>query len=94
MGFDDLRPLSFYTKGDLPIYADDATADTIERVFEYTFRKKDRYPTSARVQVNRIDPTPGAGFDLLGLAFSAFRLRMAARRSRAIASAARPTLRT
>ncbi len=69
MGFDDLRPLSFYTKNELPIYADGPTADTIERVFEYTFRKKDRYPTSARVQVNRIDPTPGAGFDLFGACF-------------------------
>src|SRR5580698_2310691 len=69
MGFDDLRPLSFHTKDDLPVYADDPTADTIERVFEYTFRKKDRYPTSARVQVNRIDHTPGAGFDLFGACF-------------------------
>jgi phosphoribosyl 1,2-cyclic phosphate phosphodiesterase len=70
MGFDDLRPLSFRaTNGLLPIYADDATANTIERIFEYTFRKEDRYPTSARVQIHRIDPTPGAGFDLFGACF-------------------------
>src|SRR3984885_13542497 len=31
MGFDDLRPLSFHGKEDLPVYADDATAAGIER---------------------------------------------------------------
>jgi phosphoribosyl 1,2-cyclic phosphate phosphodiesterase len=69
MGFDDLRPLSFHVKGNLPIYADDATASTIERVFEYTFRTEDRYPTSARVQIHRLDQTPGTGVDLFGACF-------------------------
>jgi phosphoribosyl 1,2-cyclic phosphate phosphodiesterase len=69
MGFDDLRPLSFHVKGKLPIYADDATADAIERIFEYTFRTEDRYPTSARVQIHRLDSTPGAGIDLFGACF-------------------------
>jgi phosphoribosyl 1,2-cyclic phosphate phosphodiesterase len=69
MGFDDLRPLSFHTKGDLPIYADDTTASDIERIFDYTFRKEDRYPTSARVEMHRIDSAPGAGFDLFGACF-------------------------
>jgi phosphoribosyl 1,2-cyclic phosphate phosphodiesterase len=69
MGFDDLRPLSFYAKNNLPIYADDATAKNIERIFEYTFRKEDRYPTSARVEIHRIDPTPGAEIDLFGASF-------------------------
>jgi phosphoribosyl 1,2-cyclic phosphate phosphodiesterase len=69
MGFDDLRPLSFHANGNLPIYADDPTAANIERIFEYTFRKEDRYPTSARVQTHRIDMTPGAGFDLFGACF-------------------------
>ena len=71
MGFDDLRPLSFHASGNLPVYADDATASTIERIFEYTFPtdSKDRYPTSARVQIHRIDPAPGAAFDLFGATF-------------------------
>jgi phosphoribosyl 1,2-cyclic phosphate phosphodiesterase len=69
MGFDDLRPLSFRATGDLPVYADDATASSIERIFEYTFRKEDRYPTSARVQIHRIDPTPGSGTELFGACF-------------------------
>jgi phosphoribosyl 1,2-cyclic phosphate phosphodiesterase len=69
MGFDDLRPLSFHANGNLPIYADDETATAIERIFDYTFRKEDRYPTSARVEIHRIDPTPGAGFELFGACF-------------------------
>lgn len=69
MGFDDLRPLSFHHQGNLPIYADESTASDIERIFEYTFRKEDRYPTSARVKIHRIDPTPAAGFDLFGACF-------------------------
>jgi phosphoribosyl 1,2-cyclic phosphate phosphodiesterase len=69
MGFDDLRPLSFCVEGNLPIYADDATASTIERIFSYTFRKEDRYPTSAQVDLHRLDPTPGAGVDLFGATF-------------------------
>src|SRR5277367_3380727 len=43
MGFDDLRPLSFHLPGNLPVYADNDTAATLERVFEYTFRTENRY---------------------------------------------------
>src|SRR5580704_14795087 len=64
IGFDDLRPLTFYNGANLPIYADDETATTIGRIFEYTFRKQNRYPTSARVEVHRIPSTPGATIDL------------------------------
>ena len=69
MGFDDLRPLSFHVQGNLPVYADDPTADAIERVFDYTFRTTDRYPTSARVKIHRIESAPGAGVDLFGARF-------------------------
>jgi phosphoribosyl 1,2-cyclic phosphate phosphodiesterase len=69
MGFDDLRPLTFHGNGDVPLYADDATASAIERIFDYTFRTEERYPTSARVQIHRIDPTPGAGIELFGACF-------------------------
>jgi len=69
MGFDDLRPLSFRVPGGLPLYADDETAKAIERIFEYTFRRENRYPTSARVQLNRIDPAAGSGTELFGACF-------------------------
>lgn len=69
MGFDDLRPLSFRVPGHLPVYADDETARSIERIFDYTFRREDRYPTSARVKLHRIDPAPGSGTELFGACF-------------------------
>jgi phosphoribosyl 1,2-cyclic phosphate phosphodiesterase len=69
LGMDDLRPLSFRNVEDLPLYADNPTADAIERVFHYTFRTENRYPTSARVKLIRIDETPGAGFELFGVCF-------------------------
>jgi phosphoribosyl 1,2-cyclic phosphate phosphodiesterase len=69
LGMDDLRPLSFKNHDGLPLYADDSTADIIERVFEYTFRKVDRYPTSARVTLHRISTDPGTTVPLFGVDF-------------------------
>ena len=69
LGFDDLRPLSFRHPVALPVYADEDTAATIERVFEYTFRTENRYPTSARVKMHRLDEAPGAGVELFGACF-------------------------
>ena len=69
LGMDDLRSLSFRNSEGLPLYADDATADVIERIFEYTFRKVDRYPTSARVNLNRTDTTAGTTISLFGAEF-------------------------
>jgi len=69
LGMDDLRPLSFGKPDGMPLYADDSTANIIERVFEYTFRTIDRYPTSARVVLHRIDETPGAAVELFGAKF-------------------------
>jgi phosphoribosyl 1,2-cyclic phosphate phosphodiesterase len=69
LGMDDLRPLSFATPEGIALYADDATAQVIERVFEYTFRKVDRYPTSARVQIHRLETAAGTAVDLFGTQF-------------------------
>jgi phosphoribosyl 1,2-cyclic phosphate phosphodiesterase len=67
LGFDDLRPLSFQVPGGLPLYGDSETLSTLKRIFDYTFRTDNRYPTSARVDVRPLDEsTPGAGFDLFG----------------------------
>jgi phosphoribosyl 1,2-cyclic phosphate phosphodiesterase len=55
LGLDDLRPLSFlHGDGKMPLYADDATAAVIERVFEYTFAADASYPTRARVELRRL----------------------------------------
>ena len=69
IGMDDLRPLSFHNPENLPLYADDSTALTIERIFSYTFQAEDRYPTSARVALHRIPATPGAEIALFGARF-------------------------
>jgi len=69
LGMDDLRPLSFHSPDNLPLYADEPTALTIERIFDYTFRADSRYPTSARVTLNRIPTTPGAEVVLFGAHF-------------------------
>jgi len=69
LGMDDLRPLSFHSQPSLPLFADDPTADTLERIFDYTFRKQQRYATSARVEIHRMPSTPGAHVDLFGARF-------------------------
>ncbi len=69
LGMDDLRPLSFRNQPSLPLYADDPTADTLERIFDYTFRKQNRYTTSARVEIHRVRSTLGAEVELFGARF-------------------------
>jgi phosphoribosyl 1,2-cyclic phosphate phosphodiesterase len=69
LGMDDLRPLSFLVPGKLPLYADDATATVLERIFSYTFNSVNRYSTSAQVEMHRLDETPGAGVELFGACF-------------------------
>ena len=69
LGMDDLRPLSFHNSPNLPLYADDETALTIERIFNYTFSSDHQYPTRARVALHRIPTTPGAVVELFGVKF-------------------------
>jgi phosphoribosyl 1,2-cyclic phosphate phosphodiesterase len=73
LGMDDLRPLTFHSPRPLPLYADAPTAATIERIFDYTFPSDSdpdaRYPTSARVALHRLSPTPGAAVPLFGACF-------------------------
>jgi phosphoribosyl 1,2-cyclic phosphate phosphodiesterase len=54
LGLDDLRPLSFRHKNGIPLYADDAAAGVIERIFDYTFDTAAWYPTRARVEMHRM----------------------------------------
>jgi len=56
LGLDDLRPLSFHhPNGHIPLYADNASAQIIERVFDYTFSEETKYPTRARVKMHRLE---------------------------------------
>jgi len=67
LGLDDLRPLSFRHPAGLPLYADDATAVVLERIFEYTFSPRANYPTRARVDLRRLNGHEGA--DVAGVRF-------------------------
>jgi phosphoribosyl 1,2-cyclic phosphate phosphodiesterase len=54
LGMDDLRPLSFIAAkkgGPIPLYADQATAAALERIFAYTFSPQTTYATRARVKL-------------------------------------------
>ena len=69
LGMDDLRPLSFHNTPSLPLYADEPTAATIARIFDYTFDPTRLYPTRARVQLHRLASTPGEEVALFGARF-------------------------
>jgi phosphoribosyl 1,2-cyclic phosphate phosphodiesterase len=69
LGMDDLRPLSFKNPGELPLYADAPTEEVLRRIFSYTFRTVDRYPTSARVAIHPLPTEPGACVNLFGACF-------------------------
>ncbi len=69
LGMDDLRPLSFRHADSLPLFADAPTAEVLRRVFHYTFRNENRYPTSARVKLQEIPSEPGAEIPLFGATF-------------------------
>lgn len=55
LGMDDLRPLTFQSPNGLPLYADDATAAALRRIFEYTFSPNAKYPTRARVELRPLN---------------------------------------
>lgn len=69
LGLDDLRPLTFKNASSTPLYADQETADVILRIFEYTFRKENRYPTSARVEMHTIPTGIGSSVSVCGVTF-------------------------
>lgn len=69
LGMDDLRPLSFRHTEALPLFADASTAEVLRRVFHYTFRVDNRYPTSARVALHEIPNETGAEIPLFGATF-------------------------
>jgi phosphoribosyl 1,2-cyclic phosphate phosphodiesterase len=71
LGLDDLRPLSFQHGGkSLPLFADETTEAVLRRIFDYTFSKDSKYPTSARVEIHRLQPIQelfGAKFERLAV---------------------------
>lgn len=55
LGLDDLRPISFKAfreNGPIPLYASPETAETLERIFDYTFSPQATYPNRAKVALH------------------------------------------
>jgi len=69
LGMDDLRPLSFRNPQGIPLFADEKTEAVLRRVFHYTFRTEDPYPTSARVTLHPLPEGAGAEIPLFGAIF-------------------------
>ncbi len=69
LGLDDLRPLTFHSPEPLPLYADNATAEVIGRIFAYTFRPPRPGTTIARVQMHRLEEIAGQAVNLFGATF-------------------------
>jgi len=72
LGLDDLRPLTFLAKDrqtgeklKVPLYADEETAQILERIFDYTFAPDSPYPNKARVDLHRLT----AHVDIAGVSF-------------------------
>jgi phosphoribosyl 1,2-cyclic phosphate phosphodiesterase len=56
-GLDDLRPFC-YKIGEMPIYLNKRTLDSLEQRFQYIFSKENRYPGAPSVQPNLVDKSP------------------------------------
>ena len=78
LGLDDLRPLSFaHREQKMPLYADAATADVLDRVFSYTLAADATYPTRARVELRRLTgPVDVAGVTFMPVALTHGRLQV------------------
>jgi|SRR5579872_2570580 len=69
LGLDDLRPLSYGMAregGPIPLYSSEDTAETLRRVYDYTFSPAATYPMRPRVSIEALaEKTPVHGVDFL-----------------------------
>jgi len=56
-GLDDLRPFC-YKIGEMPIYLNEITLESLELRFQYIFNKENRYPGAPSVMPNLVDNSP------------------------------------
>jgi phosphoribosyl 1,2-cyclic phosphate phosphodiesterase len=56
-GLDDLRPFC-YRIGEMPIYLNERTLESLERRFQYIFSKVNRYPGAPSVKPNLVASSP------------------------------------
>ena len=53
-GIDDLRPYCFQM-GEVPVYLDQLTLNSLEQRFQYIFAKENRYPGAPKININLVD---------------------------------------
>lgn len=53
-GFDDIRPLNFRQKTDMPVYADQRVCAALKRSFPYAFVTENKYPGAPGAILNEI----------------------------------------
>lgn len=53
-GIDDLRPYCFQM-GEVPVYLDQLTLQSLEQRFQYIFATQNRYPGAPKIQINLVD---------------------------------------
>ncbi len=53
-GLDDIRPY-FFRQGDIPIFANKRTLESLKQRFDYIFADDDRYPGAPAIQAHEID---------------------------------------
>jgi phosphoribosyl 1,2-cyclic phosphate phosphodiesterase len=56
-GLDDLRPFCFKI-GEMPIYLNERTLESLEKRFQYIFSKENRYPGAPSVNPNVVSSSP------------------------------------
>jgi len=66
LGFDDIRPFNMRQKMAMPVYASDATIETLRRTFAYVFAPALPGTTIPEVKLHPID----GAFELLGTTFT------------------------
>lgn len=71
LGLDDIRPFNYRQKQAIPIYGDEATLATIQRVFRYAFSDEPSESTKPRLELHTLN---GAPFEVFGMEFIPIRL--------------------
>lgn len=57
-GFDDIRPLNFKQKSDMPMYGDKRVCNALKRSFPYAFETENKYPGAPGAILNEIENKP------------------------------------
>ena len=71
LGLDDVRPFNYRQKQAIPLYGDEPTLETIQRVFRYAFTDEPSESTRPRLELRTLN---GAPFSVFGVEFTPFRL--------------------